>query len=144
MLRIAKSTSGLVNALNPRRYVKRHLVQTPNHFYTAECREAKCPHYEFGWTTAIDEQTDLGTRQGRYIRKEAGRAFREWRNDVGLTVFLFEAGQRCFQIHKLQTGEAPLKLVTASDGRKVQQETSRWIYEANEEVYRFEESKRRG
>jgi hypothetical protein len=132
------------SAFNPRQYIKRHMVQTPDHFYTAECREAKCPHYEFGWTTTINEQTDLGKRQARYIRKDARRKFIESKTDAGLTVFLFEAGQRCFQTHKLQTGEAPIKLVTAPDGRKIRQETNRWIYEANEEVYRFEEFKKRG
>jgi hypothetical protein len=144
MLRMPRISSGLVSALNPRHHMKRHIVQTPNHFYTAECREAKCPHYEFGWTTTIDEKTELGKRQGHYIRKDPRRKFIESRNYVGLTVFLFEPGQKCFQAHKLQTGEAPIKLVTAPDGRKIRQESSRWFYEANEEAYRFEEFKKRG
>ena len=144
MLHMPKISSGLVSALNPRHHSKRHIVQTPNHFYTADCRKANCPHHEFGWTTTIDEQTDLGKRQGHYIRKDAGRKFTESKNYVGLTVFLFEPGQKCFQTHKLQTGEAPIKLVTAPDGRKIRQESSRWFYEANEEAYRFEEFKKRG
>ena len=78
------------------------------------------------------------------MRKEAKRKFRERRNELGLTVFHFEAGQKCFQKHKVQTGEAPIKLVTRPDGTKKRQEADRWFYEANEEVYRHEERKKRG
>lgn len=144
MLRTPRNTLGLVSALNPRTNVKRHLVQTQEHFMTADCREVRCPHYELGWTTTVDEKTDLGRAQARYMRKEAKRKFKEHQNELGLTVFLFEQGQKCFQQHKVQTGEAPIKLVTRPDGGRQRQDADRWFYEANEEVYRFEELKKRG
>ena len=144
MLRMPRNTLGLVSALDPRTNVKRHLMQTAEHLRVADCLEVNCPHYEFGWTTTVDETTDLGQRQARYIRKEAGRKFNEHKNEVGLTVFLFEQGQRCFQQHRVQTGEAPIKLVTHPDGSQRRQEADRWFYEANEEVYQHEERKKRG
>ena len=138
------STLGLVSAQSPRQYVKRHIVQTAEHFMAADCKETGCPHYEFGWTTTIDEQTDLGRKQARYIRKEAKRKYTEQNNAVGLTLFYFESGQKCFTAHKVQTGEAPIKLVTKADGRMVRQEAQRWFGEANEEVYRFQKQRKEG
>ena len=144
MLRTARNALGLVSALDSRTNVKRHLVQTAEHLRAADCIETDCPHYNLGWTTTVDEKTDLGLRQARYIRKEANRKFKEHRNEVGLTVFLFEQGQKCFRQHKIQTGEAPIKLVTRPDGSRTRQEADRWFYEANEEVYQHEERKKRG
>ena len=105
MLRMPRISSGLVSALNPRHHVKRHIVQTPNHFYTADCRKANCPHYELGWTTTIDEQTDLGKRQGHYIRKDAGRSFKESRNYVGLTVFCLKQDNGVFKRTSCKQGK---------------------------------------
>ncbi|QIP87637.1 hypothetical protein GLX30_30455 [Streptomyces sp. Tu 2975] len=42
----------------------------------------------------------LGRDQAAYIRHKAGRTFREQRRGDGLTVFRFEAHQRCFAEHK--------------------------------------------
>ena len=144
MLRTPRNTLGLVSSLDSRTNVKRHLVQTAEHLRAAECIEVDCPHYNLGWTTTVDEQADLGKAQARYMRKEAGRKFKERRNELGLTVFHFEAGQKCFQKHKVQTGEAPIKLITRPDGIRQRQESDRWFSEANEEVYRLEQLKKRG
>ncbi len=53
-----------------------------------------------GWTTLIDERTELGMGQAYYIRKQSGRRFREMRQADGRTEFLFEPGQRCFKSHE--------------------------------------------
>jgi hypothetical protein len=65
------------------------------HFRPATCEEVDCPHYLGGWKSSIDETTELGQAQARYIRTQSGKAFREYRVP-GLTVFEFEPGQTCF------------------------------------------------
>jgi hypothetical protein len=65
----------------------------------AACASVACPAWRHGWDTTVDETTELGQRQAAYIRGESRRTFREQANAVGLTVFRFEAGQRCFADH---------------------------------------------
>lgn len=66
------------------------------HYRPATCEETGCEAYTGGWRSSIDEATELGQRQAHYIRRESGRRFSEYRDDAGLTVFTFEAGQACF------------------------------------------------
>lgn len=66
----------------------------------AACSDVDCPNWKHGWRTLIDESTDLGSVQAHYIRTAARRTYRESRTDAGLTVFTFEAGQRCFTEHR--------------------------------------------
>lgn len=64
------------------------------------CRDAGCLAWRNGWETKVDESTAQGQFQASYIRTQAGRTFREARTAEGLTVFRFEAGQRCFAEHR--------------------------------------------
>jgi hypothetical protein len=66
----------------------------------AACYEVGCEAFVKGWLTSVDESTEQGLAIGRYIRTESGRTFRESRSAEGLTVFRFEAGQRCFADHR--------------------------------------------
>ena len=66
----------------------------------AACREVGCEAYRHGWETAVDEATEMGRAQARYIRSQSGRTFREYRSEAGLTVFRFEPYQRCFADHQ--------------------------------------------
>ena len=65
----------------------------------AACRSVGCQAYLHGWDTLVDESTDLGRRQATYIRDESGRSFKELRSEADLTVFRFDAYQRCFADH---------------------------------------------
>ena len=78
---------------------KTYAIRSPlaTHFRPATCAEVECQAHTKGWRTAVDESTDLGQRQAYYIRKQSGRRFSEHRDEAGLTVFEFEAGQRCFR-----------------------------------------------
>lgn len=78
---------------------KTYEVRAPrsSHFRRATCAEMDCPHHLGGWKTTVDERTDLGKAQAHYIRKESGRRSTEHRDEHGMTVFTFEAGQECFQ-----------------------------------------------
>lgn len=63
------------------------------------CEDAGCLAWRYGWETTVDESSDLGKAQARYIRRSSGRTFRESRSGA-LTVFRFESGQRCFSNHR--------------------------------------------
>lgn len=65
----------------------------------AACQDAGCAAYAHGWDTTVDESTALGAAQADYIRHRAGRTFREMKTAAGLTVFRFDAFQRCFAEH---------------------------------------------
>lgn len=65
----------------------------------AACSQVGCQAWLHGWETTVDETTDLGRSQAAYIRQRARRTFREMRHGE-LTVFRFEAGQRCFREHR--------------------------------------------
>lgn len=65
----------------------------------AACKDVGCQAWAHGWETTVDEKTPLGQAQAAYIRQSCGRTFTEHRTDAGLTVFRFEAFQRCFADH---------------------------------------------
>ena len=85
------------------------------HFRTATCDEAGCLAQRNGWEPRVDKTTDLGQRQAHYIRKQSGRKFTERREAV--TVFSFEAGQRCFAQHKVPLDRPELYVVRGGDWR---------------------------
>jgi hypothetical protein len=66
----------------------------------AACEQVGCAAWLNGWDSVIDERTELGQQQAAYIRGQSRRAFREMKTDAGLTVFRFEAHQRCFEEHR--------------------------------------------
>lgn len=93
-----------VNRIVPKLPVKAMLtyqVSTPlsSHFRPATCQEVRCLYYAFGWQTLVDESTELGQKQAHYIRHLSERHYTEARNEVGLTIFMFPAGQTCFRPH---------------------------------------------
>lgn len=87
------------------------------HFRTGTCEEAGCLAHQHGWQTSVDESTDLGQRQAYYIRKLAGRKFAERRTELGLTAFVFEAGQKCFAEHKVPLDRPEIYIVRGGDFR---------------------------
>lgn len=87
------------------------------HFREGTCTEAGCQARANGWRTAIDEATGLGQGQAHYIRSMSGRRFTEERLRSGLTAFTFEAGQECFDTHRVALERDPLFLVRGGDWR---------------------------
>jgi hypothetical protein len=81
------------------------------------CEEIDCEAYQYGWITRVDEVTELGAAQAYYIRRECGRRYTEQRTPVGLTVFQFEAGQRCFAVHTMPLEREPIYSVRDGDWR---------------------------
>jgi len=97
---------------------KTYTIASPllTHFREGTCEEAGCLAHQHGWTTSIDESTELGRRQAHYIRKVSGRSFTEQRIE-GLTAFSFPAGQRCFATHKVSLERPEIYLVRGGDWR---------------------------
>jgi hypothetical protein len=93
-------------------------VRSPlaTHFRDASCKEARCEHYLNGWISEIDVSTQQGKVWAEAI-KRSGRGFTV--ETVGaLTVFRFEAGQRCFAApHKVPVGRPELFVVRDGDWR---------------------------
>lgn len=104
--------------MSPQAY-KTYQITAPRatHYRKGTCEEAECQQYRNGWITRIDEVTDLGARQARYIRKQSGRKFTEARSPVGLTTFSFPAGQSCFKEHQVPLERDPLYVVKQGDYR---------------------------
>lgn len=86
--------------LPPQAYQTFGIAQPADTLVRAACEQVGCEAWRNGWDTPIDEASELGQRQAAFIRKESGRTFREVKSAVGLTVFRFEPGQRCFREHQ--------------------------------------------
>lgn len=76
------------------------ITSPPDRTVKAACEQVGCERWRTGWNSAIDESTDLGKSQAAYIRQRSARTFREIRTGAGLTVFIFEPHQRCFEDHR--------------------------------------------
>jgi hypothetical protein len=73
------------------------------HFEETTCDQVECKAHVNGWQSFIDEGTEQGQQQAHYIRRQSGRGFSEDRNEAGMTVFTFGAGQECFATHQQKT-----------------------------------------
>lgn len=83
----------------------------------ATCAEVKCRAYLNGWSTVIDETTDLGRGQAYYLRKNSGRMFAEESWGPQHTVFKFTPGQTCFAAsqHRVPRVDVP-EIYVVRDG----------------------------
>lgn len=87
------------------------------HWRTVSCTDAGCLAQRNGWTTKIDESSQLGARQGAYIRRVSGRRFTVERGPDGITQFTFQPGQQCFAAHRVRNDRPDLCLVRPGDWR---------------------------
>lgn len=86
--------------LPPGAYQTFSIAQPADALVRAACEQVGCESWRNGWETVINETTPIGQQQAAYIRTRAGRTFSEQRTGGGLTVFRFEAHQRCFAEHQ--------------------------------------------
>lgn len=114
----------------------------------AACEQVGCEAWRHGWDSVIDESTQLGQQQAAYIRTQSRRTFREARTDAGLTVFRFEAHQRCFAEHRTRP---EIYLVRDGDwrgnptGRRRQHtRPADWVEDMQENQGRLIEAQERG
>lgn len=110
------------------------------------CERVGCPQWRSGWESLIDESTVLGRAQAAFIRG-SGRTFREQRTAVGLTVFRFEAYQRCFADHQTMPEKY---LVRGGDYRgvvgevRVHQRASDWVEHVQQHMGRLLDERAKG
>lgn len=95
----------------------RIVVPLSTHFRVATCAEVNCPNYLYGWKTTCDLNTDLGQAQIDWIKTSSGRRFTSYREESGLVVFTFEAGQDCFEQHQLRLDKPEIYAVSDGDWR---------------------------
>lgn len=114
----------------------------------AACEQVACPAWQFGWESVIDESAPLGQQQAAYIRTQSGRTFREQKRGDGLTVFRFEAHQRCFANHQTRP---EIYLVRDGDWRgnptgRQRQHTSpdNWLEDFGEHQQRIADQQKKG
>lgn len=114
-----RSLSRATRDLVPAHAMKTYSIVTPisTHFRDGTCEEAGCEAQQFGWRTTVDETSNLGQMQAHYIRKESGRKFTEEKDSLGMTVFTFEAGQKCFKPHKVRIERPEIFRVRDGDHR---------------------------
>ena len=111
----------------------------------ARCEEADCPRYLNGFVTMIDERTNFGQAQARYIRKHSGREFTEAVMPDGLTHFTFKPGQQCWSQHKIPTDKDPLfSHRVPSTGESRVMRPADWKDHFNEGSYRLQRGIDRG
>lgn len=93
-----------INRIDPLHPVQAYqtysITQPADVLVKTACEQAGCAAWLSGWDTVLDETTALGKQQAAYIRSQSGRTFKELRTDADLTVFRFEAHQRCFREHQ--------------------------------------------
>lgn len=108
-----------IDPAGPAHAYKTYAIASPisTHYRDGTCEEVGCLAQRHGWQTSVDESTDLGQKQAHYIRKLSGRSFTETRNELGLTVFSFVAGQECFNTHKVSLERPEFYAVRAGDWR---------------------------
>ncbi len=114
-----------INRIEPRlpvQNMKTFSIVSPlsTHWRSATCREVECEAYVNGWKTTIDDSTNQGQLQRDFIRAKAGRHFTEHRNEAGLLVFDFPAGQECFARgnHRVRLDRQERFLIQGGDHRQ--------------------------
>ena len=105
--------------LGPERY-KTFGIMAPlaTHWRPPTCTEVGCAWEADGFSVTCDLRTDLGVKQARYIRDQAGRAFTHvFTEDGRVITFAFPAGQRCFVAHRLPLERPAIFIVRNGDHR---------------------------
>jgi len=123
------------------------IVSPTDRSVVAACPQVGCEQWRHGWQSVIDESTPLGKEQAAYIRLKSRRTFREQRTGAGLTVFVFEAGQRCFTEHRTRP---EVYAVRGGDWReqtgpgRAHQRASDWVEDFQENQGTLAELRKRG
>ena len=87
------------------------------HRRPATCDEVECPQQANGWKMFIDLGTDLGQKQGHYIKYESGRKYVATKQADGTFELVFEPGQKCFAQHTVSLEREANYLVRSGDHR---------------------------
>src|SRR5690242_3206799 len=88
------------------------------HWRQATCEEVGCVKWRNGWKITIDPATQLGQRQ-EYLIRSSGRKYTMERQPGGMTEYIFEAGQNCFEqpLHRVRLDRSALYIRRGGDWR---------------------------
>ena len=76
---------------------------TKDHFINVSCKEIECEQFLNGWVTRVP----IGSPQEQYIKNDKSRLWIAVKVDDGSVNYFFEAGQRCFRVHRVKLEKAP-------------------------------------
>jgi len=138
----------------PRAASNGHILHRPldpaaDFWRRATCAEVECAGWLHGFRLRIDESTQLGQAQAAYLRAVTSRRrAREWRDEVGLTVFEYAPGQRCTSDsddqHRVPVEREPLYIVRdPRQGRRLVGQTQ-WVDVLHQHTDEYAERVARG
>lgn len=104
------------------------------HFRPATCEEADCGAFLNGWSSEIDDRTELGQGQAVYIREQSGRRFEVHRVANGNLLFTFEAGQRCFGGQHQVSLERPAVFAVRGASSRIHTRPEDWVEDFSEHL----------
>jgi len=121
------------------------------HWRKATCQEVGCKNFANGWRIFIDLSTDLGQRQGRYIRDHSGRKYTVVGQANSNVMLEFPAGQKCFAEHRIPLDREPICYIRGGDHRGNPTKTptrklraDQWVEDFSEHQGNIKEAKERG
>lgn len=87
------------------------------HWRSALCAEVNCQNHARGWRIVLNVATELGQKQGRYIRDHSGRSYVIVGQEGNLITLEFAAGQKCFKEHRVPLERDPIATIRGGDYR---------------------------
>lgn len=86
----------------PARAYQTFQIASPRSTHTvpASCEDVECAMFLNGWTMKLDLTTELGQKQGHYIKHSSGRSYKVVSQIDGLATLEFPGNQPCFQEHR--------------------------------------------
>lgn len=97
---------------------KTYAIASPieTHTRRASCREVECGKRANGWKTVLDTSKPKHAKAANWIRLQSGKFFVY--TQVGTVVtFTFQAGQDCFEPHRVSLERPELFMVQGGDWR---------------------------
>lgn len=88
----------------------------PDFWRAASCEQVSCPRWRNGWRTVLDLGTRDGLRWAEWIARRSGRRWTKEQAGNQVT-FTFEAGQSCFEKHRVPRERDPLFIMRGGDHR---------------------------
>ena len=137
--------------LNPRLWTTYTLrrPRTEAFWRAATCDEVDCVRKRNGWRTVLDLGTTDGVTMARWISEKSGRSWTHERAGNVIT-FTFQAGQNCFERHRLPIEREPLYIVRpGSIGHSLGQGRQHargldWVDDMQANLDKVREAKQRG
>lgn len=124
--------------------------RTEQFWRKATCDEVDCIRKRMGWRTVLDVGTATGARTAKWIVDHSGRHGSIERAGNQVT-FTFQAGQDCFEQHKVALEREPLYIVRDGDHRgnptgrrRVHQRGADWVENMQEDLDKFRQARKQG